>query len=505
MEITKKIHLKTLKEGKNVEFKKTSDTFPKDALETYSAFANSDGGLIILGVEETNNDINVTGVSNTSKVIKEMFDNLQNSNKVSKNLLSDDDIIIQDIDGKNIIIMRVPSAKYTDKPIHLNNNKYKSYFRLDSGDYPCSKELVDEMIRDSVRESFDSKQIKNFTIDDLDKATIKKYRTYFSNIKPDHTFNSYDDLEFLIRIGAMVPDRLSSGALIPTIAGLLVFGKYSSITEKLPHYHIEFIDKIDVGVDYDRWRDRVVYDGTWGEGNLYNFFFLVINKLYSTLKSSFELDSNSITRKEDSPMRQAIREAFVNSIIHNDFQSSTGIIITRYEDRFEFLNGGSLRITKKQYFAKEFSEPRNHTVQRIFSFINLCERAGTGVPKILTAVRKYNLFFPDLETQPGRVLLTIYDTSIIENANDLNNQEKEVLSYIINNITVKRLDIDEYFNIDKPTSLLILNSLIQKNYIESFGKSSATRYKLKNNNPYGLEIDLIKTLDSLKNIIKKSI
>lgn len=497
--------IKNLIENKDIEIKKAANSFPKDALETYSAFANTNGGYLIFGISENeDNSFSLTGVENTQKILKEMFDMLNNRKNINKNLIDDKNILCKTIDNKEIIIIYIPSAKYTDKPIYLNGNPYKSYYRMNSSDYLCEKEIVDAMIRDSSPISFDNTIVKNFTIDDLDLETITKYRNYFSQIKKNHPYNNYDNITFLVKLGAMVPDR-ESNIISPTIAGLLVFGKSSSIRERLPHYHVEYIDKIDVGILHDRWRDRVIDDGTWGEGNLYNFFFTVINKLYLTLKNNFELDENSISRKEDSPMRTAIREAFVNSIIHNDFQNTRGIIISRLNNSFKFVNGGTLRISRERFFLGEYSEPRNHNIQKIFNMINLSERAGTGIPKIIYAVKTYNLLFPELNILPGFVSFDFFDISEVENATDLTDIEKRVFIYILNKKYIKRLDIDKEFKIQKIESLRLLNSLVEKGYIEKFGHSVSTTYKPYNKNKFSTEIEIINNLAEIQEFFKNKI
>lgn len=493
-----------LKESYEIEIKKSFDSFPIDALETYSAFANGNGGYIILGLsEDEDNKFSLTGVSNSTKIRKEMFDLLNNRKKVSINLINDNDINEFELDSKKIIVIYVPSAKYSDKPIYLNNNRSKSYYRLNSSDFLCTEEMVDAMIRDSSPESFDSTLLKNFDIEDLDKDTITKYRNYFAQLKPGHPFNNEDDSSFLIKIGALSRDRSIQNKLSPTIAGLLMFGKHSSIIDRLPHFHLEYIDKREVGVKHERWKDRVIYDGSWGEGNLYNFFFTVIPKLNITLQSEFQLEKNSISRKDETPMKIALRELLVNSIIHNDFQNTNGIIITRYNDRFEFTNGGSLRVSKEQFFTGGYSEPRNHLIHKIFFHINLCERAGSGIPKVMDAVKLYNLVFPKLYIAINYIVFDLYDISIIESADNLNKEEKKVLAYIFESKYVTRSEVDIHFKMQKNESIKILNSLISKNYIQKYGKSVDTKYtSVDYNKEFSFEYRLYDSLSNLQRNIK---
>lgn len=81
--------IKKLKESSNVEFKRSEDKLPESFWETYSAFANTEGGLIILGVLEKKDWMEFKGVSNPDKIRKDIFNTLENQNKVSRNLLDD--------------------------------------------------------------------------------------------------------------------------------------------------------------------------------------------------------------------------------------------------------------------------------------------------------------------------------------------------------------------------------------------------------------------------------
>lgn len=496
--------IEKLIENNEVEIKKAFDSFPNDALETYSAFANTNGGYIILGLTENiDNEFILSGVNNSIKIIKELFDLLNNKSKVSKNLLSESDVKEYEIESSKIIIIKVPAAKYSDKPIYLNNNRYRAYYRQNSSDYKCSEEMVNSMIRDASPESFDSTILESYDFDDLDIETIKKYRNRFAQLKLEHPYNNDNDLDFLIKIGAMSRNRSNLNSFVPTLGGLLMFGKTSSILNRIPHFHLEYIDKRGVGVKYERWKDRIIYDGTWGEGNLFNFFFTVIPKLNLTLHSNFQLDENKISRIEDTPMKEALRELLVNAIVHNDFQNTNGIIITRYNDRFEFTNSGSLRVSKEQFFTGGYSEPRNHYIHKMFFHINLCERAGSGIPKVINAVKIYNLNFPKLYTAPNYIVFDLYDTSIIEVADNLNNNEKNILSYIYEHKYVKRSDIDENLGLTKSESIKYLNSLIKKGYIEKFGESVSTKYTIAEpNNEFSFEYRLFDSLSAIQRNIK---
>ena len=122
MKLNLKKFMLELKESNKVECKLAKNNFPKEALNTYSAFANTEGGVLFLGIEEKENEFILVGVDNSDKIKKDMFDTLNNSQVVSKNLLNDSMVSVKKINEKEIIIIEIPSASYKDKPIYLREN-----------------------------------------------------------------------------------------------------------------------------------------------------------------------------------------------------------------------------------------------------------------------------------------------------------------------------------------------------------------------------------------------
>lgn len=441
-------------ENQGVEFKEAKNSFPKDGMKTICSFANTNNGLLILGVSENtkNKDFYISGVNDPDKVLDELYSLLNNPNKINRNVINEESVEVVNIKGKEIVIIPVNKVDYKDKPIYLNDNIASTYFRQGTGDFRCSQEQINSMLRDSAKESFDSTLIQDFSILDLDTETIKLYREKFDNINAEHPFSKLDNEQFLIKINALRRDR-KDDKIKPTVAGLLIFGTHNSIKE--------FSEN-------NRFKDRVIYDGTWGEDNLFNFFYLVIEKLYLTLNDNSNIQENSMNRIGISKLRIAIREAFINSLIHSDYKSEKGIMIIRYPDRYIFTNGGTLRIDVKDFFSGAHSDPRNYLIQEIFRFLNLCEKAGTGIPKIMEAVKESHLKYPNLRTELDSVELTLWDTSLIDNLDIDNEYEKKILELIIEHRFITRETLEEKLKIHKNTILKYLKKLVEKQAIDKF-------------------------------------
>jgi len=378
----------------DVECKEGESNIPNSLWESYSAMANTNGGIIILGIKENRSrgTFEVQGVTNIDKRVQDFWNTI-NGNKTNRNLLKDEDVQKLSIERKDVIIINIPRANYKERPIYINENPYKgTYKRNAEGDFRCTEEEVNAMIRDASEEGNDGVILEDYTITDLDEDTIKRYRNRFGTRLPDHPWNAFNNEEFIEMIGGIKADRRKNIKGL-TIAGMLMFGKGLHIRDLFAKLNFDYREEINVNSN-QRWSDRFTIDGTW-ENNLYNFYFNVINKLTNNIKVPFKLEN--LERKDDTLVHQAIREAFVNQIIHADFNIQGTIKIIKTKDSLEFTNPGSLKIDLESIFKGGNSKSRNPRIQKMFSFIGLGEGAGSGFPKILIAWNEQNWRMPELK------------------------------------------------------------------------------------------------------------
>ena len=116
-------NLTAYRENNRIEAKKALGGLPRSIWETYSAFTNTNGGIILLGVEESKDkSLHPVDLPDPDKLIKAFWDIINNPNKVSVNILTDKDVSVQDVAGNRIISIRVPRADRYDKPVYLDDN-----------------------------------------------------------------------------------------------------------------------------------------------------------------------------------------------------------------------------------------------------------------------------------------------------------------------------------------------------------------------------------------------
>jgi len=377
--------LESLVESTDVECKAArgksgEGAVPDSFWETYSAMANTKGGIVYLGIEEKPASVlHVVGIQNVEKMLKALWDTLNAGNKVSKNILEQDAIAVQEIEGKRIIEVTVSRARRKDRPIYIGQNPLKGTFvRRHEGDYHLDEEEVRRMTAEAVEDSRDETVLPNFRIADLDMETILSYRNRFAALKPGSPWLDVPVEDFLLRIGAIQKNR-STGTNEVRRAGLLMFGRFDAIHDVYPYYFVDYQERLSVESD-ERWSDRLVPDGDWS-GNLYDYFQRVYRKLIADVKIPFRL--SGATRIDDTPIHEALRETLANTLIHADYTGRVSVLVEKYPDRFIFRNPGPMRVSLEQALAGGISDCRNRNLQNMFRYVGYGDHAGSGIPKIL--------------------------------------------------------------------------------------------------------------------------
>jgi ATP-dependent DNA helicase RecG len=386
-------------ESYDLELKSAKGGLPGSLWETYSAMANTQGGVILLGVEDNGT---ISGIDNIAKLKKSCWDTVNNRGKISLNLLNNDDIQEISTPDGTILALRIPKATRSQRPVFVGQNPLTGTYRRNyEGDYHCTAQEVSRMLSDRSEDPADSQILEHFTLDDLDRPSLQQYRQRFASNKPTHPWLSEDDRGLLQKLGGWRRDRASTQEGL-TLAGLLMFGKAEAIQEVIPQYQIDYRENLTADPQV-RWTDRLTLDGTWS-GNLFQFYLSVIQRLARDLKLPFQLDSE-LFRKGETIVHEAIREALVNAIIHADYQGIGGVVIIKYLNRLEFTNPGSLLISIEQLFQGNVSECRNKALQTMFMMIGACEKAGSGVDKILQGWQSQHWRLPIIDEQvsPDRV------------------------------------------------------------------------------------------------------
>lgn len=471
----------------SIEFKKAKGGLPNSLWETYSAFANSNGGTIVLGIDEPQHNKFVSSKLTKDEVYdlqKRFWDTINNTQKVSANILVDKDVTVEEYESYPILIIKVRRANRFEKPIFINNNVYNgTYRRNHEGDYHCTRPEIDLMIKDSNNQSNDKTCLDEFSLEDLNLDSISSYKQMLKATNPTHIFLTMKDEQFYLSLG--IAKKGADGLLHPTRAGLLMFGKEYRITDEFNHYFLDYQDHREETPDI-RWIDRIQSSsGDWS-GNVFDFFFRVYDKLTQNLNVPFQLDG--LQRIDDTQMHKALREALCNTLSNADYYGTRGIVIKKYKDRIEFSNPGNMRMSIEEALSGENSDPRNETILKMFSLIKIGERAGTGIQTIINTVSKIGYSKPIIEESfnPDRTKMTIflknnnfkkeYYETRQNNLPNMSSDENKALDFVNRNGCITRKKLEEYLSCGKTKSTIILKSLLDKNLIYKEGSSKNIIY-----------------------------
>jgi predicted HTH transcriptional regulator len=200
--------IKLLRESVDLECKLAAGrdgkgALPEDFWRTYSAFANTGGGVVLLGVREKQGQFSLAGVEDVSKVRRELFDALNNRQKVSVNVLTDAAVREVKLDGTTLLAIEIPRANRKQRPVHLTLNPFggNTYRRLNDGDRALPDDEVKRMIAEQVEDSRDDRVLRGYEFEDLEETTFRAYRQMFANRDPNHPWKVLPDREFLRQIG----------------------------------------------------------------------------------------------------------------------------------------------------------------------------------------------------------------------------------------------------------------------------------------------------------------
>ena len=397
-------NLSSYKENNRLEAKKAVGGLPKSIWETYSSFANTNGGVILLGVEElADGSLSPVTLPNPEKLVTDFWNIINDRLKVNVNILSDKHVNILELYGKRIVVIEVPRANRTDKPVYIDNNPINgSYRRNWQGDYHCTKEEVSNMFRDQADVSQDTRVLEQLDLDAFDYDTVRRYRIRFDNTRPRHAWKAYDDVEFLIKLGCI--NRDENGKLCPTAAGVLMFGFDYEIEKEYSYYFLDYQEHDD---ETKRWTDRIYTSlGDWS-GNIYDFYSRVSLRIEQLVKKPYVHDGEA--RIDETPVHKALNEALVNALIHANYYDRRGLVIHRRPESLVIANPGCLRLSADDAVYGGFSDPRNMTLVKMFNLINIGDRAGTGLSTIYSVWEDEGWIKPKLEEQfnPDRTIFTL--------------------------------------------------------------------------------------------------
>lgn len=478
-------NLEKYRENNRIEAKKATGGLPRSIWETYSAFANTLGGIILLGVEEwPDKTLHTVDLPDPDRLIQEFWDIVNNPNKASVNILSSKDVFVQEVDGNHIVVINVPRAERSYRPVYVDGNPLSTYRRNGEGDYKCTKEEYQAMVRDASVKTQDMLVLNEMDMTVFNKESILSYRRRMRLSRPGHVWEALEDEDFLMKLGAVGIG--SDGKKHPTSAGLLMFGNEYDIVREYNAYFLDYQEQYDA---VTRWTDRIISSsGDWS-GNVYDFYFRVYNKLTQDIKVPFKMEGGA--RVDDTSVHQALREALANCLVNADYYGRQGLVIIKKRDAITMSNPGNFRIEIDTAKSGGVSDPRNGTMLKMFNLIYIGERAGSGIPNIFRVWREQGWIAPVISESfdPDRILLSLAFEKIGDKKSAIKIGDKKsaisakmketIIACLTNRAEAKASAIAEYIGLKPSRTRDYLNELIAEGIVVAEGSNKNRVYKLK--------------------------
>lgn len=357
----------------------------------------------------------------------------------------------------------MPKAKRFDRPVYLDGSIHNSYRRNGEGDYRCTLDQINAMVRDSEIKTQDMNIIESMTASVFNTDSLHSYRIKMSNVKPNNRLQNLSDKDFLQAIGAIgVGEDL---LFHPTAAGLLMFGKSKFIKKEYPYYCLEYKETTQ-----DDKHTIISSNLNSDCENLYDFFIKVFEKI------SYDIKLTANIKSDITPLTTALQEALANCLINADYYGSNGVVVMKDDESITISNPGGFRVELDAARAGGISDPRNTAIMRMFNLIGIGSNDGFGISNIFSVWKSHKLVLPVIEESfnPESITLKLSfvpeskstKTQILQNRPDIETDRQDaVISYITDNITVTSKEISELLGISHKKSKQLLHKLMAKDFV----------------------------------------
>ncbi len=430
-------------EGYNLEFKETfSDSLARDVC----AFANANGGKILLGVSD---DRKIREIRITNKLKSQIYD-------MTRNFDPKFEISLEE--ANSIIIIKVPEGP--NKPYSVNGKFYLRYC-------PNSQQLT----REEIREFFQKEGLILFD----------EKPNYDFNLDKDFNDTAYKNFIMLVKIGPVLKrkeilDNLSllKDSFIKN-AGVLLFCK--EITKF-------FINATITCVLYQSRDKYKILDRKEFDTDLYSNFQNTVLYLQSKLNTEFIIKGGPREERLELP-EEALREALLNAIAHRSyFVSGANILVEIFSDRVEITNPGGLvkGMSKKDLGKKSLS--RNNLLFGLMQRMNLVEKVGSGIRRMKKAMEDYNLKGPKFRIDenwfviifrrkkriPGRLVEGLVE-GLVES-------QKKILMLISKNPRISKKELAISIGISTTAIDKNISQLKKKGFLKRVGPAKGGYWKI---------------------------
>jgi len=434
-------------ETQNIEFK---PTWRDEYLKVICAFANADGGKLVIGVDDNGN---LEGVRNSKKLLEDL------PNKIRNKLGIIPSVEVERKGGKDIIGISVNSASV---PISCDG---KYYLRSGTTNLELEGNELTNFLMRRVGKTWDEFIEERASLDDINAETIESFKKSAEDRIPAIA-NEKDHRVILDKLNLLDGSKLKRAAI-------LLFGKD---TQKF--YPSAYLKIGKFLTEADLQTSDVV------EGNLFEQLESALEILRTKYLKS-EIRFEGIHRREilEYP-HEALREGIINALIHRDYLGTSTIQIRVYNDRLVMMNEGKFppEVPVEKLKTEHISKPRNVLLAGAFYKAGFIESWGRGTIKIVEKCLEQGLPEPDFKEEFGVVTVQFYrDRWNDENLRKLGLNERQIkaVMYVKEKGRITNKEYQEIAGVSNKTAYLELSDAVEKGVFVLEGSGRRIGYALK--------------------------
>jgi len=438
----------TNKESQTVEYKQR---WRNDCLKAVSAFANSDGGKLIIGLDDQGKP---SGLKNIKRLLEDIPNTIRNKLGIIPSVEPNKK------NKKDIINIAVTPCSV---PISYNG---KYYIRSGSTVQELQgKELADFLMKKSGS-TWDDIVEERAGFNEIDNNSIEKFKKYATDRIPS-IIKETDNTALLQKL------NLIDGKDLKRAVVLL----FSNDPQK---FYLQSVVRIGKFLS-----DTEIQTTDIVEGNL----FAQLENTLEILRTKYLLSNikyEGIHRRDilEYPY-EALREAIINALIHRDYSGTSQIQIRVYPDKLIIMNEGKLppEVPVGKLKTNHLSIPRNTLLAKIFYYAGFIESWEHGTIKIVENCIKQGLPEPDFVEENGVMTVTFYKDKWNEEnlkKSGLNERQIKAVIYVKENGRITNNQYQKIFSVSKATATRNLTTLVNKGLLVQYGETGkGTFYKLK--------------------------
>ena len=488
-------------ESKNVELKENLPEKSIKYMKSVVAFANGTGGKIIFGIADKTREV----IGFDKEDVFKKMDAIANAVSDSCEPAIIPDITLQTIDGKTVIVAEISEGRQRPYYIKALGKEGGVYVRVAGTTRLADEYMIKELMFEGSNRYFDQALCTGLTITDEDIDALCKA------MKEQAVKNAHNE-EQKVAIKDVGRQQLRSWGILIEREGKDYPSNAYAILTGCGGLHVAIQCGVFKGTTKEVFVDRREYTGPLWEQIDEAFRFVLRNiHLGATIVGIYRQDVYEIPP-------DAIRELIINAVVHRSYLDHGTIQIAVYDNRLEITSPGKLPMGQTMERMKEgYSKIRNGALAHAFSYMNLIEHWGSGIPRIIGKVKKAGLREPEFIGGEVDLRINIYRGQISDTVdlNDHNNvgkvpdngnkvpdntvkmpntgekvpdssvkmpdseQEQLIYEYVLENGSITTSKAMELLNVKQRRARIILQSMIEKNWLKKAGAARSTIY-LKN-------------------------